>query len=297
MKDRWLPRPTRFGWAYLGFVGITLLGCINYQLNTGYFLCFVMFAVWVVCLIEARSQLKGLELEFQGSAAVFVGQEVLLEVVVRNALPLVRENLWVQVGEVGQPLMVPAQGEARLQVLLKAARRGWMPAPAVRLQGSDPLGLFGVQESRAGEERVVLVYPALEENPPSWQTTGEATGMRARKAGQDEYQGLRLYQPGDTLRRVAWKRGELPDGNLLTKEFETHLDHSALFSFQQLPASLSTEQKLSRLAAWVVQAQRMGLHYRLTGPGLDAAGAGERHSQHCLTYLAEFPAEPARGTP
>jgi uncharacterized protein (DUF58 family) len=47
------------------------------------------------------------------------------------------------------------------------------------------------------------------------------------------------------------------------------------------------EGRLARLAAWVLQADRLGLDYGLRLPGQQVApGAGEAHKRRCLEALA-----------
>ena len=51
--------------------------------------------------------------------------------------------------------------------------------------------------------------------------------------------------------------------------------------------SLGTEARLSRLCAWVLQADRLGLNYGLRLPGLEIKpGSGEAHKRQCLEALA-----------
>ena len=296
-----LLKPTRFGWVYLAFVMLSLLGCINYQLSLGYLLCFLLASVWLVCLVDAYRQLQGLTVSVHAPDAVFAGQDSLLEIQVTNPLNAARTDLQVQLitgrlektANPAQPLNLPPKGETTVSLLLGTERRGWHAAPPLLLQGRDVLGLFQVQQQFPGLEKIILVYPALEDHPPAWSLGGQTTGTVTRRSGQDEYSGLRSYQAGDALGRVAWKRGELPDGTLLTKEFESHQNTALQFSFQQLPKQLNTEQKLSRLAAWAMEAQKQGLPYRMVLPGFDVSGTGERHTQRCLTRLAEFPGDEA----
>ena len=48
-----------------------------------------------------------------------------------------------------------------------------------------------------------------------------------------------------------------------------------------------TERKLSRLCAWVLQADRLGLDYGLRLPGkVISPGSGETHKRECLEALA-----------
>ena len=51
--------------------------------------------------------------------------------------------------------------------------------------------------------------------------------------------------------------------------------------------STDTEARLSRLAAWVLQADKLGVDYGLRLPGQQVApDAGEAHKRRCLEALA-----------
>jgi uncharacterized protein (DUF58 family) len=54
--------------------------------------------------------------------------------------------------------------------------------------------------------------------------------------------------------------------------------------------SLSFEQRLSRLAGWVLAAEQAGAAYGMRLPGMDLApGSGEVHRSACLQALALHP--------
>ncbi len=53
------------------------------------------------------------------------------------------------------------------------------------------------------------------------------------------------------------------------------------------PAPAGVEARLSRLCAWVLQADRLGLDYGLRLPGNEVRpGSGEAHKRRCLEALA-----------
>jgi uncharacterized protein (DUF58 family) len=106
--------------------------------------------------------------------------------------------------------------------------------------------------------------------------------------GDEEYHGLRAYQPGDPLRRIAWKAVARGMG-LVTKDFtgavragEIVLDWDAL--------SGETETRLSRLCRLALDAESSGHPYSLRLPAARriASGSGPRHLHTCLTALALF---------
>ena len=56
-----------------------------------------------------------------------------------------------------------------------------------------------------------------------------------------------------------------------------------------LPSRLSLEQQLSRLAGWVLAAERSGAHYGLRLPGVEIAPSrGDVHRAACLQALALY---------
>src|SRR2546429_552621 len=58
---------------------------------------------------------------------------------------------------------------------------------------------------------------------------------------------------------------------------------------RRLPARMGPEQRLSRLAGWVLAAERTGAHYGLRLPGLEIAPRrGDSHSAACLQALALY---------
>jgi uncharacterized protein (DUF58 family) len=110
--------------------------------------------------------------------------------------------------------------------------------------------------------------------------------MRAR-AGEEDFAGLRQYQPGDTLRQIAWKQS----ARLEWLAVRTHdAPQSAMLYLRwDDTAGLATEQRLSRLTAWVLRADATGRPYTLELPDLviaPASGAG--HCEACLRALALF---------
>lgn len=281
------PVPTRFGWVYLAFCLLTLVGCINYQLSLGYLLCFLLFSVWIGAWVEAARQFQGLQVQHQSSHQVFAGQEVLVQLQIQRPEQHRGLRVLLKVDPQEQTIDLLGQTHGTGELLLHTTRRGWMDLPAFQMQSFDLLGLFRVTKRWPGVPHAVLVYPALEVAWVPFPISRSGEGSSRPSAGQDEYRGLRSYQRGDSLSRVAWKRGELPDGSLLTKEFEGQQGQVLSFDFQNT-GGLSLEHKLSRLATWVVQAQKNKQTFQLLLPGFEATGSGERHVQMCLTRLAEF---------
>jgi uncharacterized protein (DUF58 family) len=75
---------------------------------------------------------------------------------------------------------------------------------------------------------------------------------------------------------------------MLTKQFTGEAAAELWLDAARL-AHLGVEQRLSRLAGWVLEAERSGLNYGLRLPGVEIApGRGEAQRAGCLQALALF---------
>jgi uncharacterized protein (DUF58 family) len=85
---------------------------------------------------------------------------------------------------------------------------------------------------------------------------------------------------------IAWRLSARSD-ELSVKQFEAQGGGELLLDFAALPAHLDLEQRLSRLARWVLDADAAHMHYALRLPdSMVFAGSGPQHRAHCLTALA-----------
>jgi uncharacterized protein (DUF58 family) len=181
---------------------------------------------------------------------------------------------------------VPAQGSCTVQVAFRPGRRGLHRVPPLTAETRYPLGTFRVWSVwRPAAE--VLVYPAPEVHPPPLPPGEPRVGglalARAQQTG--EFEGVRAYRRGDPMKLVVWKKAakshELVSRDTMqAQRFELWLDYAQA-------GSGDPEARLSRLAAWVLQADKLGQDYGLRLPGLQLApGTGEVHRRRCLEALA-----------
>jgi uncharacterized protein (DUF58 family) len=169
-----------------------------------------------------------------------------------------------------------------------AAQRGWLDLGRVMLETRFPLGLFRAWSYVEPEARC-LVYPRPEKSslPP---VSGEAANgaMRSPMPGNDDFAGLRGYQPSDSPRHVAWKAVARTD-DMLTKQFAGETGAELWLDWQLLPVTLSIETRLSRMAGWVLAAERNGALYGLRlAEAAFPPSRGEAHRTACLQALALF---------
>jgi len=283
--------PTRPGFMLAATLIVLLIASINYQLNLGYLLTFLLAGSAVVGMHVCHATLRGLTMNLMPPDPQFAGASATLSVVLTNNRKSVRHGIGLAVLDETHPdhwawTDVPAQGSCTVQVAFKPGRRGLHRVPALTAETRFPLGTFRVWTVWRPAAQV-LVYPQPEAFPPPLPPgeprAGGATVARVHSSG--EFEGVRAYRHGDPLKLVVWKKAaktsELVSRDTLqAQRYELWLD-----LLQAGP--LDTEHKLSRLAAWVLQADKLGLDYglRLQNQSI-APGAGEAHKRRCLEALA-----------
>jgi len=294
--------PTRSGLL----LGITLLlmlgGCLNYNLGLGYVLTFLLAGVALVSMLHTFRNLAHLELHAGRAEPVFAGNAAVFPVLVRNPTALARLSVGVAVadgtglgtafGGLAPDWRDPSAGETvAAEVRLDATQRGRLHLPRLRVFTTFPLGLFTAW-SNVHLDMSCLVYPRPEAGDvpmPPPQPGHMQGGQRGR--GQDDFAGLRRYQPGDSPRHVAWKavaRGQ----DVVTKHFTGTGTGELWLRWADLPRDLRLEAKLSRLTRWVLDAEHAGIAFGLDLPGTRLApGVGRSHEHTCLTALALYQGE------
>jgi uncharacterized protein (DUF58 family) len=178
-----------------------------------------------------------------------------------------------------------------LQVAFTPALRGLHRLPTLTAETRFPLGTFRVWTVWRPAAHI-MVYPAPEMNPPPLppgepRAGGAASAARAQRTG--EFDGVRAYRRGDALKLVVWKKAAKADGQgqgLVVRDTQQAQRHELWLDLAQAGAA-GIEQKLSRLCAWVLQADQLGLNYGVRLPAVDIPpGSGEAHKRQCLEALA-----------
>jgi uncharacterized protein (DUF58 family) len=148
-----------------------------------------------------------------------------------------------------------------------------------------PLGLFRAWAVVHGD-KCAIAWPAPAargRTPPGVET--DTGGAQDRAQGEHDFAGLRPFQPGDSLRRIAWKAYARGQG-LLTKQYAGTDVVSHVFDWEALPA-LGTEARLAQLCRWVLDAHERGEAYGLRLPGVVIEpNVGPAQRERCLNALA-----------
>jgi uncharacterized protein (DUF58 family) len=185
---------------------------------------------------------------------------------------------------------IPGGGQAIAHVSFVPATRGLHDVPTLSAETRFPLGLFRAWTVWRPSARL-LVYPAVEANPPSLPAARPASvgPTLSRRSEGGEVEGVRAYRRGDPLKLVAWKKAaqSLETGaDLVSRDTSTSARQELWLDWAAC-GGLAAEERLSRLAAWTLAADRAVADYGLRLPGLEIEpGDGDAQRLRCLQALA-----------
>ncbi len=281
---------------------VLLVASINYQLNLGYLLTFMLAGAAVVGMHVTHGNLRGMTMNLIAGRAdstpasgtmshIFAGSTANVEVRLSHTRKAKRPSVGLALLDADHAphwawADVPAQGTSVVNVAFKAERRGLHRVPNLQAETRYPLGTFRVWTVWRPKAEV-LVYPAPEPHapplPPGEPRSGGGGAARAQQSG--EFDGVRAYRRGDPLKLVVWKKAAKSD-ELVSRDteqaqrYELWLDYAAC-------AVADHEGKLSRLTAWVLAADKLGADYGLRIPSREIKpSSGEAHKRACLEALA-----------
>ncbi|AGW12630.1 DUF58 domain-containing protein [Megalodesulfovibrio gigas] len=280
---------TRYGRWFAVALLVMLLGSLNYNLNLGFGLAFLLIGMSLAACLQTRRALRDIRLSVVTAPAVFAGEDAVFSL--QAVAPTDRLAIALGFGlPSGLDDELPAQdlpaGSPRLfSLTMHAPRRGRLRPGPVLLQTAWPLGLFRAW-TVVDLNLECLVWPAPAQDTPPFHADDRGQGhSRSGGPGIDDFRELRPYVPGDPPQRVSWKASTRGQG-LFVKEFEGMTGETLLLDFARLQGDV--ESRLSALCAMVRKAHGMGRSYALLLPGrrLDPTSDPHRHKRQCLNALA-----------
>lgn len=293
-------RPTRLWLVFGPILVCMMLAAINYANNLVYAVLYLVGSLCFISIFHTRRNLAALQVEHVRIQSAFAGENIEVEIFLgAPAGQSVFGLQFLRVDKETSPAQRPIAMELRESkgfrvrggdscsavAIFPATRRGMYHFGNLVVRSSYPFGLFSAS-FQVPVDTVYFIYPKPKgrETWPELRPSGDDGSPHSPRPG-DDFSGVRVYQPGESLRHVDWKayaRGR----PLSVKQF-TGGDGQELWLDAGEMTRLPLEDRLSQLSLWIVNAEKVEIPYALKlGRTTLPLGLGPGHSRQALEILA-----------
>jgi uncharacterized protein (DUF58 family) len=287
--------PTRYGLMLACLLVAMLIAGLNYNSNLGLAFAFLMVSLAIVAMHHCHRNLLGLGVDANVEVDAFAAGDAAFEFMLRNESGLDRCDIEIRLSAEAEAIKtVGADGYEQATVYIPVAVRGVSRWGQFELRTRHPFGWFRawtyVQSSLTA---YVAPQPRGDRALPS-AAAAAGSAARSEARGDEDFAGLRAYQPGVPLKHMAWK--VLARGGEAAVRNYTDLAAQPEWLEWSMLEGLATEARLSQLCQWVL-ASESGYRrpYGLRIPGVEIApGRGGLHRARCLRALATYATEGPR---
>ena len=280
--------PTKQGLVFALLLFAMLLGSINYNNNLGYILTFLLASLTVVTIFMTYRNMLFLRIGPATSTPVFAGKHSTIPVQIDNQQYSSRFAIEYHLPKATPVICdIPANADSTIQLPVTFAHRGIQALPRFVIETTFPLGLFRAW-SHVELQQSVLVYPQPGNDKLLPQlSAGKKQGGKHHGAGDDDFEGLRNYQVGDSFYRVHWKSAARHHV-LQTKQYIGSANSELWINWEDSRFT-DSEQRISQLTQWVMLAANMGISFGFRIPGVEyPLSTGLPHRNNCLKALALY---------
>ena len=278
--------PTRFGFMLGAILVAMLIAGLNYNSNLALAFAFLMSSMALVTMHHCNRNLLRLSVDVTPEVDAFAGGAALFEFELRNDSNMDRRDVEIRCLSGTGLGSVTAHENTSIRVAVPVKRRGITRISQFELRTRYPFGWFYSWTYVQGSLTIYTApAPAGSRILPSVGEQGNASHSEVR--GDEDFSGLRAYEPGVPLKHMAWKvlaRG----GEAAVRSYSSLAAQPEWLDWSLL-VGLDVEARLSQLCQWVLESDAAHRPYGLRLPGQEIApSGGAAHRFTCLRALAAF---------
>ena len=278
--------PTHRGLNFAILTALLLLIAFVYNNNLVYLLAFLLASIFFITILHSYKSLAGLVLQKGQSKAVFAGEAAGFDIHINNPVDVERYHLQMSLKKI-ERLAIKPQSKVYVTLYSPTKKRGWHTAGTVTISSTYPLGLFRAWSPLRFNLKVMVYPKPSPQELPFPETHSAQVRQGFRQKGADDFYGLKEYQPGDSIKHIHWKAFAKGQG-LFSKQYGGDSSAEIWLDYDNTPGH-NTEERLSQLCRWVIDAEHAGIHYGFSLPGLKLSpDHGLLHTRKCLEALALF---------
>ncbi|MES2501697.1 MAG: DUF58 domain-containing protein [Pseudomonadota bacterium] len=278
--------PTRWGLLYATMLIGLLIGSINYSLSLGYYVTFLLASLGNIAMLHTWRNLVHLQVAVLGAKPVFAGDTAAISLKLAEPKNRPRYVIGAYFNQQAEVIVdINANDAQFVEVPLATQKRGWQNLPRLTLYTEFPLSLlhaWAVIENPF--QFLVYPKPADSSNPNTLSADASAQGSSQLTKGDDDFNGHKNYQVGDSPSRVDWKASSRGIG-MYTKLYSGAGVHTLWLDWTDTVGN--NESRISQLTRLVIDAHATQQTYGLRLPETELAPNNtQAHYHQALTALA-----------
>jgi len=284
--------PSKNGIFFTMLVIALFFGGVNYQNSLILAMCFLLASLGQLATLHTYRNLSGLCIQAGHSDNAFAGDKAAFYITLSRMGKRRYEALKITWEDsVPQVLDLLDNVEAQAKIFIPVDIRGAYKPGRLKIETSYPMGILKAW-TLIDLDMECLVYPKpifIDFMNESSQQSME--GMLTNASGDDDFDGLRKYVIGDSLKQVSWKNMARGQG-MHSKMFVAYAEETIWLDWNYFP-NKETELRLSALCYWVLKLSETNQLYGLRLPDNEIQPAtGLAHKIRCLETLARFNSSP-----
>lgn len=281
--------PTSQGFFFFLVLFLLFIAAINYENNMIFSVVFLLASMFVVSILHTYRNLAGLTLAISHTQPVFLGEKAEVEIALKRSGKRLHEALDLRWQDaLAVTAEVVENEETMVKFFVPAKCRGWYRPGRMHVSTRYPVGLLRAW-STPQLDAAILVYPKPIKGGALPASVGvDENGDMSEQDGGDEYYGMRDYQAGDPLRRVAWKQFGR-SGQMYSKQYKMLGDSHHWIDWYGFRGD--AEMVLSQMCYWALTLEKRNKDYGLVLPAIKIQPhRGDDHLRLVLRHLALFDA-------
>lgn len=279
--------PSLPGLFYFLVIFILLIVCINYQMNLGFIVTFFLMGAAFVMLIQSYLNMVGLNVSLATIPPVFAGERARIPILLSATSGREYESLQFRFNNEDFRLAQCYQSTT-IALQCDATERGLQKLAPIKISTQFPGGLFNAW-SNLKFNHTFLVYPQPAEADVVIAALVKTKQSQLLNCVEGfDFNGLREYHQGDSMRRIAWKTVAAGRG-WFSKEFVADQQNEIWLDWDQFH-SIAKERSIRIFTRLIIDLEARGVPYGLRVPtGEFKPKTGVEHHHQCLTALALMP--------
>jgi uncharacterized protein (DUF58 family) len=278
--------PSRFGIMLSVILAAMLIAGLNYNSNLALAFAFLMIGMALVTMHHCNRNLVRLQIDVTPEVDAFAGGEAVFEFALRNDSSVDRRDIEIRCMTAVGMGSVAAKEDESIVVAVPVAERGVRKVNQFELRTYYPFGWFYSWTYVQGS-LTIYAAPAPEGTRMLPSAGAQGTASHSETRGDEDFSGLRAYEPGVPLKHMAWKvlaRG----GEAAVRSYSSLAAQPEWLDWSSLEG-LGVEARLSQLCLWVLESDAAQRTYGLRIPGREIApSGGAAHRFVCLRALASY---------